>query len=169
MTLDEAIEHAKEVARTCDDKACAAEHEQLAEWLSLLKVYTDTHMAKEVQRARHEMHGWQLEWKREMERRKELEDESAKLRDELAKWEQLVVGIDLPEYPVTQFKPKDLERENAKLSELAKAVRDFLGDINCDGCQYRHDCDDNNIMFCGDDLSYHAFQTIRELGIEEDD
>lgn len=81
MTLDEAIEHVKEVAMTCDDKACAAEHAQLAEWLSLLKVYTDTHMAEEVQRARHEMHGWQLEWKREMERRKELEIESAKLRE----------------------------------------------------------------------------------------
>lgn len=33
MTLDEAIEHAKEVARTCDDPQCAADHLQLAEWL----------------------------------------------------------------------------------------------------------------------------------------
>lgn len=33
MTLDEAIEHAKEVARTCDDSQCAADHMQLAEWL----------------------------------------------------------------------------------------------------------------------------------------
>ena len=33
MTIDEAIEHAKEVARTCDDSECAAEHMQLAEWL----------------------------------------------------------------------------------------------------------------------------------------
>ena len=33
MTLDEAIEHAKEVARTCDDSGCAADHIQLAEWL----------------------------------------------------------------------------------------------------------------------------------------
>ena len=81
MTLDDAIEHAKEAARTCDDKACAAEHAQLAEWLSLLKVYTDTHMAEEVQRARHEMHGWQLEWKREMNRRKELEAENDRLRE----------------------------------------------------------------------------------------
>lgn len=81
MTLDEAIEHAREVERTCEDSRCAAEHSQLAEWLSLLKVYTDTHMAEEVQRARHEMHGWQLEWKREMERREELETENAKLRE----------------------------------------------------------------------------------------
>lgn len=33
MTLDEAIEHAKEVARTCDDSQCAADHIQIAEWL----------------------------------------------------------------------------------------------------------------------------------------
>ena len=33
MTLDEAIEHAKQVARTCEDDQCAAEHMQLAEWL----------------------------------------------------------------------------------------------------------------------------------------
>ena len=33
MTLDEAIEHAKSVARTCNDSQCAADHLQLAEWL----------------------------------------------------------------------------------------------------------------------------------------
>lgn len=33
MTLDEAIEHAKEVAETCNDSGCAADHIQLAEWL----------------------------------------------------------------------------------------------------------------------------------------
>ena len=80
MTLDEAIEHAREVARTCNDHQCAVDHLQLAEWLSLLKAYTDTHIAEEAQRARHEMHGWQHEWKRETERRKELEAENAKLR-----------------------------------------------------------------------------------------
>ena len=47
-----------------------------------------------------------------------LESENARLRDELAKWERLTDGIDLPEYPVVQFVPKDLERENAKLREL---------------------------------------------------
>lgn len=33
MTLDEAILHAKEVAETCNDSGCAADHIQLAEWL----------------------------------------------------------------------------------------------------------------------------------------
>lgn len=47
----------------------------------------------------------------------QLEVENVKLREELAKWERLAAGIDLPEYPVTQFKPKDLERENDKLRE----------------------------------------------------
>lgn len=54
-------------------------------------------------------------YKRQTDR---LAAENAKLRDELAKWERLADGIDLPEYPVAQFVPKDLERENAKLREL---------------------------------------------------
>ena len=33
MDLDEAIEHAKDVARTCPDSRCAADHARLAEWL----------------------------------------------------------------------------------------------------------------------------------------
>ena len=37
MTLNEAIEHAEEVAHTCDDSQCAADHIQLAEWLRELK------------------------------------------------------------------------------------------------------------------------------------
>lgn len=49
-----------------------------------------------------------------------LEAENERLRDELAKWERLTANIELPEYPVAQFKPKDLERENAKLRELLK-------------------------------------------------
>lgn len=37
MTLDEAIDHAKEVAKRCDK--CGEEHKQLAEWLEELKQY----------------------------------------------------------------------------------------------------------------------------------
>lgn len=44
-----------------------------------------------------------------------LQDENAKLREELDQWHSLTAGIELPEYPITQFQPKDLERENAKL------------------------------------------------------
>ena len=39
MTLHEAIEHAKEVANTCDDKVCAKDHKNLAEWLAELMTY----------------------------------------------------------------------------------------------------------------------------------
>lgn len=45
------------------------------------------------------------------------ERENAKLREELDQWHSLTAGIELPEYPMTQFQPKDLERENAKLRE----------------------------------------------------
>lgn len=91
MTLEEAINRHKRIASACEtlgNTDRAIECRQIAEWLSLLKAYTDTGMAKEVQRARHEMHGWQLEWKREMERRKELEAENAKLRDKYDGYEQ---------------------------------------------------------------------------------
>lgn len=41
MTIDEAIEHAKEVAENRDDMCaeCRAEHKQLADWLEELKTY----------------------------------------------------------------------------------------------------------------------------------
>ena len=37
MTLDEAISHCEEVANRCDNRECASEHRQLAEWLRELK------------------------------------------------------------------------------------------------------------------------------------
>lgn len=37
MTLDEAIEHAEEVASSCEGQ-CSLDHKQLAEWLKELKI-----------------------------------------------------------------------------------------------------------------------------------
>jgi hypothetical protein len=37
MTLDEAIQHANEVASTCSNKECGLDHAQLAMWLEELK------------------------------------------------------------------------------------------------------------------------------------
>lgn len=128
MTLEEAIEHAKEVARTCDDGVCASEHAQLVEWLSLLKIYTDTNMADEVRRARHEMHGWQLEWKREMERSKELEAENSKLREVVSDGEETAHLI-LDE-------SRALEAKNAKLREKIKALTELasIGKLTASQC-----------------------------------
>ena len=39
MTLQEAINHANEVAETCDNKECANEHKQLADWLTELSEF----------------------------------------------------------------------------------------------------------------------------------
>lgn len=50
----------------------------------------------------------------------ELCRENEKLMGELADWERLAAGIELPEYPITQFQPKDLEREIAELREFAE-------------------------------------------------
>ena len=64
-----------------------------------------------------------------------LKADNAKLRDELAKWERLAAGIDLPEYPVTQFKPKDLERENTQLRELVRLMQICIEHASmCDFC-----------------------------------
>ena len=45
MTLDEAIQHCHEVAESCENKECALNHEQLANWLEELKCqqYCDSH------------------------------------------------------------------------------------------------------------------------------
>lgn len=45
MTIDEAIEHAREVAESRDDMCaeCRAEHQQLADWLEELKCYQEQH------------------------------------------------------------------------------------------------------------------------------
>lgn len=92
-----------------------------------------------------------------------LKAENAKLREELAKWELLAAGIDLPEYPVTQFKPKDLERENAKLREL---VRDMWRGM----CGYAHNCfvcsHYQPIGVAPGECEF--FTRMRELGIEVD-
>lgn len=81
--------------------------------------------------------------------RAELAERIVGLEDELAKWERLTAGIQLPEYPITQFQPKDLERENAKLRELVKLLfaciqqgEDEYGfDWSCLGCDYCDSCD----------------------------
>lgn len=41
---------------------------------------------------------------------RKLIDENARLLQEIEQWEWLTKNIDLPEYPITQFVPKDLER-----------------------------------------------------------
>lgn len=44
MTIEEAIEHAHEVAEGCPaaDRQCSYQHDQLADWLEELKAYRDT-------------------------------------------------------------------------------------------------------------------------------
>ena len=65
-------------------------------------------------------------------------------------------------------KYRALVAENAKLRELAKAVREFTEGIRCDDCPMARDCEDNNMIACHEKLSYHAFCGLRELRIEVD-
>lgn len=65
-----------------------------------------------------------------------LEAENAMLREELEQWHRLTAGIELPEYPITEFKPKDLERENAKLRELVRAAWKCIhSGLSCSDCR----------------------------------
>lgn len=53
--------------------------------------------------------------------------ENEKLREEIEQWERLTKGVELPDYPITEFQPKDVERENAKLRELITDMWRFTG------------------------------------------
>ncbi len=88
-----------------------------------------------------------IEAEREVDR---LQAENAKLREELDQWHSLTAGIELPEYPVTQFKPKDLERENAKLREQMERLVTLL----------RVDCDI--------DASWDGLRRFWSIGLTED-
>lgn len=48
MTLQEAIDHAKEVAETTDCEECSKEHEQLAKWLEELQCYRKKRLKKTI-------------------------------------------------------------------------------------------------------------------------
>ena len=59
-----------------------------------------------------------------------------------------------------------LKAENDKLRQLADAVKEFVEDSHCEDCPHKRDCYDNNIIFCANTFSYHAFAAMRELGVE---
>ena len=71
----------------------------------------------------------------------ELIEENARLHDELDKWHSLTANMKLPEYPVTQFHPKDLERENLKLKELIRVKSKVMGPMGAEFCSSRQ-CDE---------------------------
>lgn len=91
-----------------------------------------------------------------------LQAENAQLKQEIEQWHRLTAGIELPEYPITEFKPKDIERENAKLRELltdyfnAPCVECNPWDEGWQGCKH---CDSGNC-----NLAVRALK----LGVEVD-
>lgn len=95
-----------------------------------------------------------------------LDKENDKLREELELWHRLTAGIELPEYPMTQFKPKDLERENAKLREL---LHDFLSehaDYFAEGNYFIGDLDLEHAMH--HNQAYFR-REAKKLGVEVDE
>ena len=105
---------------------------------------------------------WEIE--NSCDGRTELAERIVGLEDELAEWEKLTAGIELPEYPITQFQPKDLERENAKLRELVQRMRRYMvGAI--EHCGY--DTPTTGYTMLGSRLE-ECEDAMRELGMELD-
>ena len=72
MTIEEAIEHAREVAEGCtaEDRQCAYQHDELADWLEELKAYRDTGLTPgEVERMKEYMKPFTI---RDMDRFREI-------------------------------------------------------------------------------------------------
>ena len=142
MTIDEAIEHAKEVARTCDDGQCAADHIQLAEWLR---------RARGADKAAR----WYTE---EIQ---ELKAENTKLRYKVHvleggnKWLQILND--------------SLKANNARLRELVRDMMEFFEDGDwCVKCERALDCQEQE-QYEDECLMRFVFHDrMRELGIEAD-
>lgn len=107
---------------------------------------------------------WAIE---EQPKVKRLEAENAELREELAKWERLIASINLPDYPVSQFVPKDLERENAKLRELVRFANKTVEGLcemveNSPGC-FMCSLNQDEDKACG---AAELYNRMCELGVE---
>ena len=94
----------------------------------------------------------------------DLKDENAKMRNELDQWERLTANIELPEYPIAEFQPKDLERENAKLRELVHRLISHVEHPPCEGCMAEMNCDGEHVTQCDEWLFMVA--DARKLGVE---
>ena len=127
MKLDYAIRHAKEVALTCEDSKCAAEHAQLAKWLIELKISRE-----------HPFSELQDEFRHLAEENERLRDENTRLNAKMStrlygikaenvkRYREASDGLCMEECKrilVEQAREGEVDRlvnENAKLRELAK-------------------------------------------------
>lgn len=140
MTIDEAIEHAKKVARTCYDGQCATDHMQLAEWLR---------QARGADKAAR----WYTAKIRELENRSkaletligEKEAENAKLREASERDADVMEALNL-----------SLEESQAENERLRELVRDIWheGAFEAGACYEK--------------AAERLEEKTRELGIEED-
>ena len=102
MTIEEAIEHAREVAEGCtaEDRQCAYQHDELADWLEELKAYRDTGLTPgEVERMKEYMKPFTI---RDMDRFREImrAEDSGRLAVLPCKVGDMLYEVDLPEYGV---------------------------------------------------------------------
>ena len=94
------------------------------------------------------------------------ESECDELRKELDQWNRLVANIELPEYPISQFQPKDLERENAKLRELVRELWEGYMDPPCEDCPLKDKPACADCPICLREAA--VIDRMRKLGVEVD-
>ena len=155
MTIDEAIEHAEEIA--CGNDQCANDYAQLADWLrelrrarmeidllktsrDVFKVDAQMYMAENAN-LREQVVRWQSEWESERD-----------YADQMEAREKKAVG------------------ENAKLRELVRDMMGFFEDGDwCVKCERARDCQAQE-QYEDDCLMRFVFRDrMRELGIEAED
>ena len=78
---------------------------------------------------------------------------------------QLYVEDENGEYPTKVFVPESraisAEEEAMVARELEGLVSDLVGDLRCDDCGMRRDCEDNNRVAC-DGIAFTAIESMRE-------
>lgn len=154
MTLDEAIEHAEEVARTCDDSQCAADHMQLAKWLRMTRGIdeAETSYTEKIRK---------LEAQNKWLRRECTSLRKSREREFAASCEAATNSMG--QIGTLRDKNAELRDENERLREL---VRDMWRDGMCE-------CDELRVCPRGEyhcaKCEYHYPDRMRELGIEADD
>lgn len=144
MTLDEAIEHAEQTARSCEGE-CSEDHRQLSEWL------------KELRRLRKIWNTVRADARAANLESEQLKSENASLRGAAMGLGELC---------------DQLKEENAKLRELVRDLHKALFTLDIDHCQACQRDSINGpctkFMVRGSD-ECSIEEDMRELGIEVDE
>lgn len=164
MTIDEVIEHAKELARTSENNQSAAKYIQLTEWLrrargaeKASRWYTERIRKLEAKNAK-----LRTQLTDVTESMGRVEERCAKLRGERDHWHVEQVHA-YSNWEDAHKRASELEAENAKLLKIVSCLLTCANDTgDCDRCPINGGTGDwDSGDFCDDLLD-----CLRKLGIE---